>query len=337
MSVKQDMADIYTKSSVYYLRLQYLVICYLIVLAVAFFVLPMPREFGIDGTARLMIGGLLYTGFAVLLVYAPKLFYPLIGDGIITLSPYRDEKEVELLFNRLSEQEKRDVEKAVKAEYVTTFKKKGVLVLTMSKVQKVATNLFFQCLLIELFCLAVFINKDYSLLISNPTTQHLADVLSAYTSSNPPKYNDAFFVMGDFKQESGSPNRLPFSNFAFMAESIFFIYPIFVVSGFVRLFLMFIFSRPILGRDDVFPIVKNANTFGKVMWALLGTLIFLIIGFVAPVGFVTHLDIITRQIADLSLEDWIKFSVAGVSVMAFNILISWRFIEDWFKKMFGLF
>ena len=75
MSLRQDVVDIYTKSSVYYLRLQYLIICYLIVLAGAFFVLPMQREMGIDGAARLMIGGFLYIGFAVLMISAPKLLY----------------------------------------------------------------------------------------------------------------------------------------------------------------------------------------------------------------------------------------------------------------------
>ena len=88
MSLRQYLADIYTKSSVYYFRFQYLIICYLIVLAGAFFVLPLPRQIGIDGVARLVIGSLLYIGFVVLLVYAPKLFYPLIGKALF---PCRDE------------------------------------------------------------------------------------------------------------------------------------------------------------------------------------------------------------------------------------------------------
>ena len=219
MSMKQDIADIYTKSSVYYLRLQYLIICYLIVLAGAFFVLPLPREFGIDGVARLVIGGLLYIGFAVLLVYAPKLFYPLIGK---TFSPYKDEKEVEEKFNRLSSREKEKVEKAVEAEYGTTFKKKGVLVLTMSKVQKVATNLFFQCLLFELFCLVVLINQDHSLMISNPVTQGIAEFLQNYTDSTPPKYNNAFFSI-DRELVTGEEfsGDIPFLEYAYIAESIF--------------------------------------------------------------------------------------------------------------------
>ena len=103
MSLGKDIIDIYTKSSVYYLRLQYLVVCYLMVLAVAFFILPFPREMGINGTNRLIVGGLLYIGFAVLLVYAPKLLYPLIGK---LLSPYKDEKEVQEKFNQLSEKDK---------------------------------------------------------------------------------------------------------------------------------------------------------------------------------------------------------------------------------------
>ena len=106
MNLRQDLADIYTKSSVYYLRLQYLIICYLIVLAGAFFVLPMPRQMGIEGVARLLIGGWLYIGFVVLMIFAPKLFYPLIGKA---LSPYKDEKEVEEKFNLLFNKEKEEV------------------------------------------------------------------------------------------------------------------------------------------------------------------------------------------------------------------------------------
>ncbi|MBQ9619727.1 MAG: hypothetical protein IJR44_04460, partial [Neisseriaceae bacterium] len=174
MSFSKDMADIYTKSSVYYLRLQYLVICYLIVLAAAFFILPLPRAFGVDGVARLMIGGLLYIGFAVLLVYAPELFYPLIGK---VLSPYKDAKEVERKFNALPAKEKEEVEKAIEAEYGVAFKKNGILVLTMNKTQRIATNVFFQCLLIELFCLVLLINQDHSVMISNPVTQGIAEFL----------------------------------------------------------------------------------------------------------------------------------------------------------------
>ena len=140
MSLGKDIVDIYTKSSVYYLRLQYLVVCYLMVLAAAFFVLPLPREMGINGSARLMVGGALYIGFAVLLVYAPKLLYPLIGK---LLSPYKDEKEVEEKFNRLSEEEKQEVEKAIEAHYGVSLKKKGMLVITMSKMQRVAPMCFF--------------------------------------------------------------------------------------------------------------------------------------------------------------------------------------------------
>ena len=134
-----------------------------------------------------MVGGLLYIGFAVLLVYAPKLFYPLIGKA---LSPYKDEKEVEEKFNRLSSKEKEEVEKAIEAEYGVSIKKNGVLVLTMNKMQRVASNVFFQCLLIELFCLAVLINQDHSLMLSNPVTQSIADVLSKQVGSKSP--NDLF-------------------------------------------------------------------------------------------------------------------------------------------------
>ena len=155
MSLQRDIVDIYTKSSVYYLRLQYLVVCYLMVLAVALFILPLPREMGINGSARLMVGGALYIGFAVLLVYAPKLLYPLLGK---LLSPYKDEKEVQEKFNQLSDKEKRELERELKVYYGRTIKKNGVLVITMSKVKRIATNLFFQCLLLELFGLTILIS-----------------------------------------------------------------------------------------------------------------------------------------------------------------------------------
>ena len=75
MSLVKDMADFNTTTSVYYVHLQYSLICYMIVLVAAFFVLPLPREFGIDGADRLFLGGFLYIGFAVLMVYAPKLLH----------------------------------------------------------------------------------------------------------------------------------------------------------------------------------------------------------------------------------------------------------------------
>ena len=75
MSLGKDVADFNTTTSVYYVHMQYSLICHSIVLFVAFFILPMPREIGIDGVARLVVGGLLYIGFAALLVYAPKLLH----------------------------------------------------------------------------------------------------------------------------------------------------------------------------------------------------------------------------------------------------------------------
>lgn len=327
MSLQRDIVDIYTKSSVYYLRLQYLVVCYLIVLAGAFFILPLPREMGINGNARLMVGGLLYIGFAVLLVYAPKLLYPLIGEW---LSPYKDEKEVEMRFNLLSKEERRDLERELKVYYGRTIKKNGVLVITMSKVKRIATNLFFQCLLLELFGLTILINGDYSLLISNPLTQHIAEVLQSYTSSKPPKYDDNFFVianLGNLTGEKDSPGNLPFDKYgAYMAESLFFMYPIFIVSGFIRLFSILIFTRPLFSCS----IIKNMN----IIFAIIGTIIFLIIGFGMPYAFLTDLSLFIVQI--LNLNKWIVMSIVFFTVGMINVLICWLFIEYLFKKAIGL-
>ncbi|MBQ5429655.1 MAG: hypothetical protein IIU35_04575, partial [Neisseriaceae bacterium] len=101
MSLGQDIIDIYTKSSVYYLRLQYLVVCYLMVLVAAFFILPLPREMGINGSARLMVGGALYIGFAVLLIYAPKLLKSSVGKY---LSPDEYEEEIKNKLKEMPEQ-----------------------------------------------------------------------------------------------------------------------------------------------------------------------------------------------------------------------------------------
>ncbi|MBR3425681.1 MAG: hypothetical protein IKG79_06570 [Neisseriaceae bacterium] len=324
MSLQRDIVDIYTKSSVYYLRLQYLVVCYLIVLAGAFFILPLPREMGINGNARLMVGGLLYIGFAVLLVYAPKLLYPLIGE---LLSPYKDEKEVEEKFNQLSDKEKRELERELKREYGRTIKQNGVLIITMSKVKRIATNLFFQCLLLELFGLTILINGDYSLLISNPLTQHIADILQNYTSNTPPKYDENFFTISNITtKDEGSPVNTPFSQYAYMAESIFFIYIIFIISVFVRLFLMFIFIRPLLSCY----IIKNMNT----IFALLGTLIMLFVAYGAIIMFLEDLEIFIIQIIDF--RNWFLMSCGFFSIGILNVLIFWLFIEYWFKKAIGL-
>ncbi|MBR6026750.1 MAG: hypothetical protein IK065_04040 [Neisseriaceae bacterium] len=327
MSLRQDLVDIYTKSSVYYLRLQYLVICYLIVLAGAFFVLPMLREMGIDGVARLVIGGLFYIGFAVLMIYAPKLFYPLIGKS---LSPYKDDKDLQAQFDLLSESEKRELTRELEIHYGV-----GKLVI-MSKTQRIASNLFFQCLLIELFCLSIFINKDYSLLISNHITQNIADVLSAYTSSTPPKYDDSFFVVSNLTTKSGgSPNNSPFSEFISISESIFAIYVLFVVSVFIRLIAMFVFSRPILVSPKVFSIITETPTITSKIAAFIGTIIFLIIGFGMTYMFLSDLEFVIGMI--VYLKNWIPSSVVFFSIGIFNVLICWYFIEHWFKKIIGIY
>ncbi|MBR6026366.1 MAG: hypothetical protein IK065_02055, partial [Neisseriaceae bacterium] len=339
MSLRQDVVDIYTKSSVYYLRLQYLIICYLIVLAGAFFVLPIPRQIGIDGVARLLIGSLLYIAFAVLLVYAPELLYPLIGKA---LSPYKDAKEVQRKFNAqfniLSAKEKEEVEKAIEAEYGVAFKKNGVLVLTMNKMQRVATNVFFQCLLIELFCLAVLINQDHSLMISNPVTQNIADFLSQYTDSTPPKYNGAFFRIdgGLISGEDNVDDDIPFLEYAYMAESIFFMQAALISSCIVRFFSMFIFSRPILSREDVFPVVKNSTkSIKNMLFALIGTVICLTIFICGPWLVFGELGF---SIASMNTKlYWIEYSIGWLTVFMLMSLFSWRFMEDWYKLIFRKF
>ena len=327
MSMKQDFTDIYTKSSVYYLRLQYLVICYLIVLAAAFFVLPLPRAFGIDGAARLMIGGMLYIFFAFLMVFAPDLLYPLIGK---LLSPYKSAQEVEEKFNRLSEFEKAEVEQALEVAYGKTFKKDGILVLTMTKAQKIATNVFFQCLLFELFCLVVLINQDHSLMISNPVTQGVSEALQQYVGENRRDVDGEYFII------SGEESRTyePFSKYAYMAEAIFFMYIIFFISAISRLVSMFIFSRPILSDEHVFPIVKKATqSFKKMVWAVLTSLVMLFVG-IAIINACRDLSSIIDPIQHIdAFKGWIVMSTMCI----INVLIVFRFVEDWYKLIFHKF
>ena len=333
MGMKQDFTDIYTKSSVYYLRLQYLVICYLIVLAAAFFILPLPREFGVDGAARLMIGGMLYIFFAFLMVFAPDLLYPLIGK---LLSPYKDAKEVERKFTALPAKEKEEFEKAIEAEYGVAFKKNGILVLTMTKAQRIATNIFFQCLLFELFCLVVLINQDHSLLISNPVTQGITEFLQNYTDSTHPKYNNAFFSI-DRELVTGEEfsGDIPFLEYAYIAESIFLVQITLIGSFIVRLFSMLVFSRPILSREEVFPVVKKSTkSIKNMLFAILGTVICSTIFVFSPLLF----GELGFSIAAMNSQlDWIKYSIAWFSVFILMILISWRFMEDWYKLIFRKF
>ena len=333
MSLGKDIIDIYTKSSVYYLRLQYLVVCYLIVLAGAFFVLPIPRTLDMPANARLIVGIMIYISFVVILIVAPELLKSSIGKLLL---PDEYEEKIKDKFEQLSENEQIELEEEIlkqsKIKMKITAQKSFVF---MNKKQKIATNIFFQCLLIELFCLAIFINKDQSLLISNSVTQHIADILQTYTTSTPP-YKDAFFTISNITtNETGSPNYTPFSQYVYMAQSIFFIYIIFVISGFVRLFSMFIFTRPILGKEDVFPVIKNAKTTKKKIWALLGTLIMLFVGFGMPIMFLQNLELFIIQIIDFG--NWIKMSVVFFTVGMINVLISWRFIEDWYKLIFNKF
>ena len=338
MSLSKDIADIYTKSSVYYLQLQYLVVCYLIVLVAAFFVLPMPREFGIDGVARLAVGCALYIGFAVLMVFAPKLLESTVGQ----LFSYEGEiEEIKQELEQSTEIDKVELEQELWSDSSITMKivaEKDFVM--MGKKHKIATNIFFQCILMELFCLMVLINSDHSLLISNPVTQHIADVLSAYTDSDPSgrRYYDSFFVVdGEVvgkRDTYGKQGSLPFSQVSYMAESIFFVYVIFLFSYFVRLCSMFVALRPILIREDIFPMVKNANTSGKKVFAILGTLAMAIVTvclfYVLPKG----LSIFISQIETTNHYAWFSFLL---SVGMANVLFFFRFMEDWYKRIFHKF
>ena len=315
MSLGKDIIDIYTKSSVYYLRLQYLVVCYLIVLAGAFFVLPLPREMGINGNARLIVGGLLYIGFAVLLVYAPKLLKSSVGKF---LSPDENEQEVYRVLNQVSEKKRKEVEKG--------FYKKGKL--PPKKKHIIATNIFFQCLLIELFCLTVLINIDHSLLVSNSITQNIADILSNHVEQTHKDGN--FFSISTV--ETGI--YFSFSQYAYMAESIFFIYIVSMISCFIEMMCLFVFIRPILIQKEVFSIITNANSFRKIMWAILGTIImaFITVGF----SFYIIEELYPHLSSILNLNSWVYRSILFRTIAILNVLFFFRFIEDWFKKMIGL-
>ena len=335
MSLGQDIIDIYTKSSVYYLRLQYLVICYLIVLAGAFFILPLPREMGINGNARLIVGGLLYIGFAVLLVYAPKLLKSSVGRF---LSYDEEIEEVENELNQLSENEEN---KQVELEQelwndssikITIVSQKDFVL--MSKKHIIATNVFFQCLLVELFCLVVLINSDYSLLISNSLTQHVADVFSNYVGDKP---RQGFFVISSSVMAKNSYDDityLPFSQFSYMAESIFFIYFTFIISYVIRFIAIAIFLRPILKREDIFPVIKNAETTKKKIWAILGTFVMFIVSICCVFYVLVQLNLYISQIETRNHYIYLSFML---SLLMANILIFFRFIEDWYKRIFHKF
>ena len=243
MSFSKDMADIYTKSSVYYLRLQYLVICYLIVLLLAAFVLPLPRTYGLNGGLRLFVGLALYAGFAVLMTYSPKFLHSSAGKY---LSPDEYEEELNKKLKQMPSKHQVELEEKILARKQAKFKiiaKQNDS--TVSKKQGIAAVIYFQCLLFELFCVAVLVNQnDGSLLISNPVTQSMATVLQTYTAVEPPYYRDNFFQISTQMitgEEYGG--NMPFSEFAHMSESIFFIYLISMTSFVVRTISMFIMCR----------------------------------------------------------------------------------------------
>ena len=332
MSLGKDIIDIYTKSSVYYLRLQYLVICYLIVLAAAFFILPLPREMGINGSARLMVGGALYIGFAVLLVYAPKLLKSSVGK---LFSYDKEIAEIENKLNQLSENERVELEQEL-------WKNSGIKMsivaqkdfVLMSKKHIIATNIFFQCFLFELFCLGILINSDYSLLISNSITQHISDILSGYVGDKP---RQGFFVINSAvlgRNSYDDINYLPFNQFSYMAESIFFVYVVFLVSYMVRLISMAIALRPILIREDIFPMVKNANTSREKTFAILGTFVTGVVLLFGVLYLLVQLNLYISQIQ--STGHYMRLSFL-LTVMMANFLIFFRFMEDWYKKIFHKF
>ena len=356
MNLKQNIFDIYTKSSVYYFRLPYMVICYLLVLVIAFCVFPMLREIGINGTTRLLLGSALYIGFVILLILSPHWFLSFFSKFIY---PYKDTEEIKEEFNRLSEKEK----------------EKEKIIFTQRIVNKraVATNIFFQCLLMELFCLTVLINTDYSLLISNPITQYIANVLQTYTDSTPPNYNDAFFGIYD------GHSMHPFGEFAYMAESIFFIYIVFLLSFTIRLISLFIIARPFFNsnffhvitdihnqevfvRGHIFKTIRNIfELVLRVFWAILatfvlifGVLIILHVGIrsldiyillIKNVGNIFDVFNIINRIFGLRyyaksivfIKSWWIYSLLFMNLAMCTILCFFRFMKDWYKLIFRKF
>ncbi|MBO7555459.1 MAG: hypothetical protein J6T41_05750, partial [Neisseriaceae bacterium] len=63
--------------------------------------------------------------------------------------------------------------------------------------------------------------------------------------------------------------------------------------------------------------------------------IMLIIGFGVPIMFLEDLALFIVQI--MNTTNWIKMSVVFFTVGMINILVSWRFIEDWYKLIFRKF
>ena len=334
MSFRQDITDIYTKSSVYYLRLQYLIICYLIVLLLAAFILPLPRAYDLNGGLRLFVGLGLYIGFALLMIYSPKFLHPSAGKY---LSPDEYKEKLSNKFRQQPKQKQVELEDKIFAKSNASVKIFATQdTLSVDKKRGIAAIVFFQCLLFELFCVAVLINQnDGSLLISNPVTQSIAEVLSAYTDSDPAgyTYRDEFFVVYDQSEEFGDAK--PFSQFSHMSESIFFIYLISMASFVARTVSMFIMSRPILVRDDVFAIIKNAKTIKKFIWAVFGTLICIFAAIALIYGFSGDLGFYIAEIKHIF--GWFRYSVVWFSFATVWLAITWRFMEDWYKLIFRKF
>ena len=334
MSFSKDMTDIYTKSSVYYLRLQYLVVCYLIVLLLAAFVLPLPRTYGLNGGLRLFVGLALYIGFAVLMTYSPKFLHSSAGKY---LSPDEYEEELTKKLKQMPSKHQVELEEKILARKQAKFKiiaKQNDS--TVSKKQGIAAVIYFQCLLFELFCVAVLVNQnDGSLLISNPVTQGIANFLSNFTDSDPNgfSYTDEFFGVTRMN-EDWAPS-LPFSQFAHMSECIFFIYLISMASFVARTISMFIMSRPILVREEVFAIIKNAKTVGKWIWAVFGTLIFIFAAIAIIYGFSINLGFYIEEIEHVFA--WFRYSILWFSFASIWFAITWRFMEDWYKLIFRKF
>ena len=99
--------------------------------------------------------------------------------------------------------------------------------------------------------------------------------------------------------------------------------------------LLFIFSRPILVRDDIFSIVKNVKKTGKKMWAILGTITMCFV-FIAGLFYILH-ELYPYISSILVTEEWIYHSVLSITVLMILFLIFFRFIEDWYKLIFHKF
>ena len=71
------------------------------------------------------------------------------------------------------------------------------------------------------------------------------------------------------------------------------------------------------------------------IWALLTTLVISFVMFLIIHNLLTELYKYISQI--LSIDNWIRSSISITTVSIINVLIFFRFMEDWYKKIFRKF